>query len=149
MKVQGPSEAGKASKSKKSNKTSGSDSRFGEMVSSGVKSSAGVAATQSISKVDALLAVQGIDTATEKGARGRMKKRGDQILRQLDNIRLGILTSDMTMGQILDVADIVASHRENITDPELTGILDEIDLRAQIEIAKARKAMEDQDRNKI
>ena len=74
-----------------------------------------------------------------------MKKRGDQILRQLDHLRLGILTGNMTMGQIVDVADVVASHRENISDPELTAVLDEIDLRAQIELAKAKKAMEAQD----
>ncbi|HPF78465.1 MAG TPA: flagellar assembly protein FliX [Alphaproteobacteria bacterium] len=40
------------------------------------------------------------------------------------------------------MADVVASHREKINDPKLTALLDEIDLRAQIEIAKMRKAME-------
>jgi hypothetical protein len=35
----------------------------------------------------------------------------------------------------------VASHREKIDDPRLVAILDEIDLRAQVEIAKARFSM--------
>jgi hypothetical protein len=43
---------------------------------------------------------------------------------------------------VIDLADVVASHRERVSDPKLTAILDEIDLRAQIEIAKARKALE-------
>jgi hypothetical protein len=43
---------------------------------------------------------------------------------------------------LLDVADVVASHRERINDPQLSSLLDEIDLRAQIEIAKMRMALD-------
>ncbi len=142
MKVEGPSGSQKTSKSKKSNKTSGADSSFGSMVTSGAKESSGVGATQSIAKVDALLAVQGVGNATDGASKRKMKKRGHNILRQLDHIRLAILTGNMTMGEVLDIADVVASNRENIDDPELTAVLDEIDMRAQIEIAKARKALE-------
>ncbi len=71
-----------------------------------------------------------------------MHARGEDILKELDRLRLGILTGNMTLGQVIDIADVVAAHRERINDPKLTAILDEIDLRAQIEIAKARKAME-------
>ncbi|MGB1077588.1 MAG: flagellar assembly protein FliX [Bdellovibrionales bacterium] len=42
----------------------------------------------------------------------------------------------------MDIADIVSSHKENIQDPELTAILEEIDLRAQVEIAKMRISLD-------
>ena len=71
-----------------------------------------------------------------------MRERADHILDRLENLRMAILSGSMTLGQAIDIADVVASHREKISDPKLTAILDEIDLRAQIEIAKMRKALE-------
>lgn len=141
MKIEGPSKTQKTSKTDKAKKSGKADGTFGAMVASASKEAAGVAASQSIAKVDALLAVQGAEDPTERAARRRMRERGDQVLRQLDHLRLGVLTGDLTIGQVIDIADVVASHREKITDPELTAVLDEIDLRAQIEIAKMRKAM--------
>lgn len=141
MKIEGPSKSNKAGKSNKSGKSGKTDSTFGDMVTSAAKETAGAAATQAISKVDALLSVQSVGTATDGKAKRRMRDRGDKILRQMDHMRLAILTGNLTIGQVIDIADVVASHRENIDDPEMTAVLDEIDLRAQIEIAKMRKAM--------
>lgn len=142
MKVEGPSKTQKSGKSSKTKKAGKADGTFGAMVAGAAQEAQGVSATQSIAKVDALLAVQGTESATERGARSRMRERGDRILQQLDRLKLSILGGGLTVGQVIDIADVVASHRETITDPELSSILDEIDLRAQIEIAKMRKAME-------
>ncbi len=139
MKVEGPSKtqtSGKADKSKKTGKTDGT---FGDMVASAAAETQSAAATQSIAKVDALLAVQGAGSATERAAKRRMHQRGEQVLRQLDHLRLAMLKGDLTLGEVVDIADVVASHRENVNDPAMTAVLDEIDLRAQIEIAKMRK----------
>ncbi len=142
MKIEGPSKTQKTSKSDKTGKAGKADGTFGAMVTGAAQETSAAAATQSIAKVDALLAVQGAESATERSAKRRMRERGDSILRKLDNLRLGILTGNLTIGQVVDIADVVASHREKINDPKLTALLDEIDLRAQIEIAKMRKAME-------
>ena len=142
MKIEGPSKTQKSSKSGKAAKTGKADGAFGAMVADAAGSAAPAAAAQSIAKVDALLSVQGVETATERGAKRRMRDRGEKVLRQLDHLRLAILTGNLTLGQVIDVADVVASHRENIDDPEMTAILDEIDLRAQIEIAKMRKGLD-------
>lgn len=142
MKIEGPSKTQKSGKSDKSKKTNTGDKAFGNMVAGSAQESGGTAAAQSIAKVDSLLTVQGAEDPAERKARRQMKERGDKVLRQLDRLRLGILTGNMTLGQIINLADVVASHRENINDPMMTAVLDEIDLRAQIEIAKARKAME-------
>jgi len=141
MKIEGPSKTQNASKSGKAKKSGKADATFGNMVADASQEASSAAATQSIAKVDALLAVQGAESATERSAKRRMRERGEKVLRQLDHLRLAILTGNLTLGQVLDVADVVASHRENITDAGMTAVLDEIDLRAQIEIAKMRKAM--------
>ena len=142
MKIEGPSKTQKSSKTSKSAKAGKTDGTFGAMVTGAAESTSQTAATQSIAKVDALLAVQGVGTATDRPAKRRMRERGEKVLRQLDHLRLALLTGNLTLGEMVDVADVVASHREDVDDPDMTAVLDEIDLRAQIEIAKMKKALE-------
>ncbi len=141
MKIEGPSKTQKSSKTGKSSKAGKADGTFGDMVAGAAQETSAAAATQSIAKVDSLLAVQGVGSATDRAAKRRMHDRGEKVIRQLDHLRLGILTGNLTLGQVIDIADVVASHRESINDPKMTAVLDEIDLRAQIEIAKMRKGL--------
>lgn len=141
MKIEGPSKTSGAGGSKKTGKV-GTDGSFEDFIASAPKGTQGPAVTNSIARVDSLLSVQGAESPTERAARRRMLDRSDDILKELDGLRMSILTGTMTLGQVIDIADVVASHRERVSDPRLTAILDEIDLRAQIEIAKARKALE-------
>ncbi|MEM6812215.1 MAG: flagellar assembly protein FliX [Pseudomonadota bacterium] len=141
MKVKGPSKSQNTKKSGKAQNVSKGDSTFGDMVANATSKSSSTSATQSIARVDALLSVQAADSATERGTRQRMRDRGERMLNHLDTIKVGILSGNLTIGQVIDVADVVASHRETVSDPRLTAILDEIDLRAQIELAKLKKAL--------
>jgi hypothetical protein len=142
MKIDGPQKSQQSSQSKKKDKVKGGDGSFGDLVSRGAEGAKGASATQSIAKVDSLLAVQATDDPAQRSARKRMLVRAEGLLGELDNLKTALLTGSLTVGHVLDIADVVASHREKITDPELTAILDEIDLRAQIEIAKLRKALD-------
>lgn len=144
MKIQGPDQTQKTSAAKKAEKgRSSSSSSFDGLLGADETTETAYAASSSvIANVDILLAAQGSEDPAAKASRGRMQKRGDQILHFLDKIRLGMLTGNLTVGNLLDIADVVASHREKITDPQLAGILDEIDLRAQIEIAKMKQALD-------
>lgn len=140
MKIEGPSKTSGAGGAKKTGKVGG-DGSFEDFIAHAPKGSAGVAPTQSIARVDALLSVQAAESPAEKTARRKMVSRGEDILKELDRLRHAILTGGLTLGQVIDIADVVASHRERISDPRLTNILDEIDLRAQIELAKVKKAL--------
>lgn len=142
MKIQGPGPTKGPSKTTKKDKPQKSDSTFDEMVSGGAKESAPAKATQSIAHVDALLAVQGAEDPTQGAARKRMRGRAGSILDELDKIRNAMLGGTLTVGHMIDIADVVASHREKITDPKLTDIMDEIDLRAQVELAKMRVVLD-------
>lgn len=141
MKIEGPSKSQGVGGSKKTGKVD-SDGSFEDFIASAPKGTAPAAPTHTIARVDALLSVQGAESATERAAKRRMKERGDDILKELDRLKISLLTGTMTIGQVIDIADVVASHREKVSDPALTAILDEIDLRAQIEIAKAAKALQ-------
>ncbi len=144
MKITGPDSTSKTSGTKKAERAKGaSGTSFSELLGADeAEAPAHAAATNTIARVDVLLAAQTTDDPAERAARGRMKKRADHILRALDKIRLGMLTGTLSVGNMIDIADVVAAHREKINDPQLAGILDEIDLRAQIEVAKMRMALD-------
>jgi uncharacterized protein YjbJ (UPF0337 family) len=142
MKVEGPGGTQATSKTKKSGKADKADGSFRDMVTGGTESAGPSAATQSIATVDSLLAVQGAEDPAAGKARRRMKERADTVLNELDKIRTSMLSGTLTVGHMIDIADVVASHREKINDPALTAIMDEIDLRAQVELAKMRQSMD-------
>ncbi len=96
---------------------------------------------QSISQIDALLAVQGAEDPTERAARSRMQARSEKILDELEKVRMAMLSGTLTLGHMVEIADVIASHRERVQDPVLTDIMDEIDLRAQVELAKMKMAI--------
>ncbi|MDY0030151.1 MAG: flagellar assembly protein FliX [Pseudobdellovibrionaceae bacterium] len=144
MKIQGPDQTNKASSTKKSSKSgSAGSSSFGALIGgSEAEAPAHTAAASAIAGIDALLLVQESEDPTERAARKRMNERAGDLLGQLDKIKIGMLTGTLSVGNLIDIADVVASHREKLKDPQLSALLDEIDLRAQIEIAKMKMALE-------
>lgn len=146
MKINETGRTSNTAKSKKTDKakTQG-DGSFGELIGDGAHETQGASASQAMTRVDSLLDVQAAEDPTERAARQRMQQRAHSILDELENIRVSLLTGTLTIGQMLNIADIVASHREKISDPQLVEIMDEIDLRAQVEIAKMRKSLDEQE----
>ena len=146
MKVEGPGKAQSASNTKKSGRADQSGSHFGDFLTSGTTSTESAGQTQSIGTVDSLLALQGADDPTAKASKKRMKERANVILDELDKVRIAMLTGRLTVGHMIDIADVIASHREKISDPALTDLMDEVDLRAQVELAKMRVALDARDK---
>ncbi len=147
MKVNGPDKSGKtqgASKAGAKGKTSPSGGSFGDFVTKNTQSAAPSQGAQSIAQVDVLLALQGAEDPAQGRAKQRMRKRANVLLNELEQIRMAMLGGRLTVGHMIDIADVVASHREKIMDPVLTGIMDEIDLRVQVELAKMRVAIDAQ-----
>lgn len=143
MKIEGPGKSQQTSKTKKSSKTDKGDSSFSDFLVDKSDQAKGTQAAQSITSADALLSVQASDDPGERAARQRMTNRADHILDKLERIRMHMLTGQLTVGDMIDIADMVARHRERVSDPALTAILDEIDLRAQIELAKMRVTLDE------
>ncbi len=143
MKVEGPNRTSQTDQTRKKDKASSGDGSFGKMVGTDeTQEASGAGASQSIASIDTLLALQGADDPAQRAARKRMRHRADTLLSELDRIKMGLLNGTLTVGHVIDIADVVASHREKIMDPQLTAILDEIDLRAQIELAKMRLTLD-------
>src|SRR5258708_15469346 len=94
-----------------------------------------VSASTTIGSVDALLAAQSVEASGDEERR-QARKRGDEILDRLDELRHGLLAGTLTQSQLVALANLVRSRRASIMDPKMRGIIDEIELRAEVEIAK-------------
>ena len=58
------------------------------------------------------------------------------MLDNLEEIRLGLLLGTIPVSRLEQLAQLVRAQREQVNDPKLTAILDEIELRAAVELAK-------------
>lgn len=94
----------------------------------------GVGGARPAASIDALLSVQEMGDALEQQAKAR--QRADDILDRLDDLRHGLLMGSLDKHQIEKLARLVRLKREAVTDPRLAEILDQIELRAEVELAK-------------
>jgi Class II flagellar assembly regulator len=90
--------------------------------------------TGPIAAVDTILALQAIEDSTDSRSRG--VDHGEQLLRLLDEVRDGLLAGGIPRAMLGRLAAAVSKHRESFADPKLQDVLDEIDLRARVELAK-------------
>ena len=89
--------------------------------------------------VDALLAIQAPEDALT-GRRRRQIKRSNDILDALDDIKVSVLSGDIDDEALLRLQSLIAKHRVDTEDQRLQGVLNEIETRAYVELAK-RKLM--------
>ena len=91
-------------------------------------------APRPMTPVDGLFQIQEMPDALAQ--RRRAVQRGGTLLDRLDDLRLALLVGSLSPGQIAELQRAVASERSKVDDPRLATLLDEIDLRARVELAK-------------
>lgn len=100
-------------------------------------STASVAASAGVSGIEALLAAQSVGDALQDGAKKRRAAaHGNDILDKLEDLRAAILTGVISKSKLIELAQTLRDKREPGLDKELNQILDDIELRAEIELAK-------------
>ena len=100
-----------------------------------------VAATGSaggVMGVEALLALQDVDSVSER--RRRSVGRAGRILDKLDDLKIALLGGELSQAQLDDLARAVREQRSATDDPKLEAVLDEIETRAAVELAKLEAA---------
>jgi hypothetical protein len=101
----------------------------------GVSSASGVSAVGSL---DALIALQEVGGPLER--RRRATGRASRILDALDDLKLELLAGGLTPALVEALARAVRDQRALTDDPRLEGVLDEIETRAAVELAKLEGA---------
>lgn len=138
MKVEGPGKSSNTRGVSKTRKQGSGDASFSGLVEGAEETPAqrpagGVSA---IGQLDALLSLQEADGGTSEEAMKKAKARAQALLDHLDQVRLGLLAGGIPVAALQQLGRTLGQHREGIMDPRLAEILDEIDLRAQVELAK-------------
>ena len=91
-------------------------------------------APNSLAPVDSLIALQEVEDSTT--GRKRSAARGTEMLNLLDNIRHGLLIGAISREKLQSLVRATRSGRLPTEDPKLQEVLDEIELRAAVELAK-------------
>jgi hypothetical protein len=92
-------------------------------------------APKAAASIDALLAMQGIEDPVER--RKRSVQRGKSALDVLDDLKIGLLAGNFDASTVSRLRDAAANLKSSSGDPGLDTVLSEIELRVEVELAKA------------
>jgi hypothetical protein len=95
---------------------------------------AGVSSAGPTLAVASLLSLQEAPNPTDGRSRGL--QRGRDLLDQLDRIRLALLGGQIAPSRLEALMRSLNARRAEGADPALAGLLDEIELRCAVELAK-------------
>ncbi len=133
MKVEGPGPI-RPPTLRRAEKRTGAGRDFAGDLSSVEAQSAPVSGTAPLAAVDAVLALQEVPDATERI--GSALRHGTDMLERLDDIRHGLLFGTIPREKLKALVRMIQGRRERADDPRLAAILDEIELRDAVELAK-------------
>ena len=93
-------------------------------------------APKAAGNIDALLALQGV-TEDPVERRKRSVQRGRGALDVLDDLKIGLLSGNLEASTVNRLRDAAANLKSSSGDPGLDAVLSEIELRVEVELAKA------------
>jgi len=102
------------------------------------RGAAGLGSMPSLAAVDALLALQETPAsgdALSGGSRRAVVKAG-QMLDILDDIKVALLSGQMSQGKLDQLVRVLDAQKGRLVEPRLAEILNQIELRAYVELAK-------------
>jgi len=130
MEIKGPGRIETGAVRRKTTSTAGSFS-----VSDTQETQGGIVAGPGpIAALDSILMLQGMDDSTDGRAKGQA--HGEHLLNLLDAVRDGLLAGGIPRSTLNKLAVAVTRRHDVFADPKLQDVLDQIELRAHVELAK-------------
>jgi hypothetical protein len=134
MKVEGGRPVGTGDLRKTGKAARGSDSFAAGLPAEEAMPAAAPVAAPAVSGLDALFALQEVPDALAE--RGRALAHGERILDRLEELRRGLLLGRIGRERLGELARLAHESMSGLTDPRLRELMGEIELRAQVELAK-------------
>jgi hypothetical protein len=138
MKVSGTSGVGSANAPGKAKPAEGGFRLPQAASAAGPAQVAPTASLTGVMSVDALLALQDVGGPLER--RRRAVNRAGRILDVLEEVKVGLLSGELTAGDLDKLKSAVRDERLSTDDERLEGVLNEIETRAAVELAKLEQA---------
>jgi len=137
MEIKSTGRVGSSSVRRSSSSTSSSGSAFTVSTTEQPRAQT-VASSNSIASVESILTLQGLDDSTSGRSKGLA--HGERLLDMLDEVRDGLLAGGIPRATLNRLANAVSQRQEGFSDPKLQSVLDEIELRARVELAKLEQS---------
>ena len=135
MRIYGPNGTTPGAPASSTKRTSSTGFSLPEDLNSATETRAAVA-PKATANIDALLALQGIEEDPAERRR-RSVQRGKGALDVLDDLKLSLLFGHLDTGTVSRLRDAAANLKASSGDPGLDAVLSEIELRVEVELAKA------------
>ena len=136
MRIYGPNGTTLGTPTGTARKTNGSGFALPEEELAAAQETRAPLAPRAAAGIDALLALQGIEEDPVE-RRKRSVQRGKGALDVLDDLKLGLLSGNLDASTIARLRDAAANLKSSSGDPGLDAVLSEIELRVEVELAKA------------
>lgn len=135
MRIYGPNGTTLGTPAASTRRTSSTGFSLPEDVASPGETRAAVA-PKAAANIDALLALQGVEEDPAERRR-RSVARGRGALDVLDALKIGLLSGSLDSATVARLRDAAANLKASSGDPGLDAVLSEIELRVEVELAKA------------
>ena len=136
MKVSGPSSLAPNASSKSARPTSGGAFSLGGAAPAAPTGPA--ASVAPVASLAALMALQEVGGPLER--RKRAMSRAGRILDVLDEVKVALIGGDLSPSTLERLTRAIREQREATDDPGLESVLDEIETRAAVELAKLERS---------
>ncbi|WP_421791078.1 flagellar assembly protein FliX [Hyphobacterium sp.] len=137
MKVSGPGSASSVSSKRRAGKAGGEGFSVDAAQASSNASVAATSGASALTSVDAILALQG--TGDFAGAKKQATERAFSLLDVLDDLKLALLEGGIPRAKLVALMDMLQTRREATHDNRLEAMLDEVETRAAVELAKLER----------
>jgi len=135
MRIYGPNGTTQSTPASSTRRTSSSSFSLPDDAASTTETRATVA-PKAAANIDALIALQGIEEEPAERRR-RSVARGKGALDVLDDLKLRLLSGNLDHSMVSRLRDAAANLKSSSGDPGLDAVLAEIELRVEVELAKA------------
>ncbi|WP_024517947.1 flagellar assembly protein FliX [Bradyrhizobium sp. Tv2a-2] len=136
MRIYGPNGTTLGTPASAVRRTSGGGFALPEDEPATTQETRGAVAPRAAANIDALLALQGIEEDPAE-RRKRSVQRGKGALDVLDDLKLRLLAGTIDQPTVSRLRAAAASLKSLSGDPHLDAVLSEIELRVEVELAKA------------
>lgn len=121
-------------------KTKTSGGNFSEYLKDVMQTSSNnVSGVATFSATDAIFATQMVGEEEEKELRKKQIKRAQSLLEKLEEIRDSLLLGYVSKDRLIEISRFVKERKFEAQDERLNQIVDEIELRIEVELAKLMK----------
>lgn len=134
MKVTGPGPSSAVSAAKRKSSVSGGSGAFTLDVAQSASSAVATSSTAALQSVDAILALQSVGDFTE--AKKRATSRAHNLLDVLDELKIALLDGGLPKTKLVALMNLLQDQRDDTNDASLEAVLDEVEVRAAVELAK-------------